>query len=119
MKPRINMEEIAKGLGAERRGKVAAIGGYFGAMQLVADVQARFRAPRGGGRATDPNWTKRRLVRMNPRTLKRLEELAQRIGGRTARVEPMQVAALLLERTVERLREEDEEELLSREAANL
>jgi len=56
---------------------------------------------------------------MNPRTLKRLEELAQRIGGRTARVEPMQVAALLLERTVERLREEDEEELLSSEAANL
>lgn len=43
------MDKIAKGLGAERRGKVTATGGYFGAMQLLADIEARFRVPSGGG----------------------------------------------------------------------
>ena len=39
--------------GAKRRGKVAASGGYFGAIQLLADIEARFRVPPGGaGRRT-------------------------------------------------------------------
>ena len=54
MKTQLDMDKIAKGLGAERRGKVSATGGYFGAMQLLADVEARFRVPAGGGRPTDP-----------------------------------------------------------------
>jgi hypothetical protein len=62
MKTQLNMDKIAKGLGAERRGKVAAGGGYFGAMQLLADIEARFRVPSGGGRPTDPAWTERRLL---------------------------------------------------------
>ena len=49
---RVDVDKIAKGLGAERRGKVSVSGGQFGAMQLVAEVQARFRVPTGGGRAT-------------------------------------------------------------------
>lgn len=68
MKTRLNMDKIAKGVGAERRGKVASAGGYFGAMQLLADMETRFRVPSGGGRPTDPRWTERRLV---PLTLKR------------------------------------------------
>jgi hypothetical protein len=48
MKMRIDMDKIAMGLGAERRGKVAASGGYFGAIQLLADIEARFRLPPGG-----------------------------------------------------------------------
>ena len=45
------MDRIAKGLGAERRGKVSATSGYFGAMQLLADVEAKFRVPAAvGGR---------------------------------------------------------------------
>lgn len=36
MKTQLDMNKIAKGLGAERQGKVAASGGYFGAMQLAA-----------------------------------------------------------------------------------
>ena len=32
MKRKLDMDRIAKGLGAERRGKVSATGGYFGAM---------------------------------------------------------------------------------------
>ena len=79
MRRDLDMEKIAKALGAIRQGKVSATGGYFGAMQLLADIEARFRVPSGGGRATDPNWTERRLVPLAPRTLARLEELAAKI----------------------------------------
>ena len=48
------MDKIVRGLDAERRGKVAAAGGYVGALQLLADIEARFRVPSGGGRPTDP-----------------------------------------------------------------
>src|SRR5438552_18608697 len=100
MKTQLDMDKIAKGLGAERRGKVTASGGYFGAMQLLADIDARFRVPLGGGRRTDPRWTERRLVPLAPRTLKRLEEITAKVrehGG--VNVEPMQLAALLLAQT--------------------
>jgi hypothetical protein len=90
------MERIAKELGAERRGKVSPRGGYFGALQLAAEVAARFRVPEGGGRATDPSWSEQRLVRLSPKTLEQLEKLAEQ-----ARASPMQVAALLLERAVQ------------------
>ena len=49
----LDMERIAKELGAERRGKVSARGGYFGALQLAAEVSSRFRVPDGGGRPAD------------------------------------------------------------------
>lgn len=116
MKARVNMEKIARALGAERRGGVRARGGYFGAMQLVADVQARFRVPAGGGRPTDPSWTERRLVPLTEETLARLEELAQEIEEkRHVRVEPMQVAALLLENAAENVADEDIEQIVESE----
>ena len=37
---KLNMDKIAKGLGAERRGKVSNKGGYFGALQTVEEVSA-------------------------------------------------------------------------------
>lgn len=113
MKTQLDMDKIARGLGAERKGKAAAAtGGYFGAMQLLADVEARFRVPAGGGRRTDPGWTERRLLPLAPKTLKRLEELTAKMrehGG--GNVEPMQLAALLLEKTTEDLSEDEAEEL--------
>src|SRR3984893_11233831 len=115
MKTQLNMDKIAKGLGAERQGKVAATGGYFGAMQLLADIEARFRAPSGGGRPTDPSWTERRLVPLAPRTLKRLEQISAKVrehGG--VSVEPMQLAALLLQKKGEELSEGEAETLLRR-----
>jgi hypothetical protein len=108
MKTHLNMDKIAKRLGAERQGKIAATGGYFGAMQLLADIEARFRVPSGGGRPTDPTWTERRLLPLAPRTLKKLEAIAAKVredGG--ANLEPMQLAALLIEKTTEKLSEED------------
>jgi hypothetical protein len=104
MRAKLDMGRIAKGLRAERRGKVSVSGGYFGAMQLAAEVQGRFRVPTGGGRATDPSWTDRRLIPLNRHTLERLERIARRVDA-----EPMQVAALLLERTLEGIKEEDSE----------
>ena len=114
MKKQLDMNKIAKGLRAHRRGRTIASGGYFGAMQLLADMEARFRVPPGGGRPTDPSWTERRLVPLAPRTLKRLEEIAAQVrehGG--ANLEPMQLAALLLEKTTERMSETEAEGLVS------
>ncbi len=98
----VDMNKIAEGLGAKRIGKVRSSGGYFGALQLAAEVSARFRSPPGGGRATNPAWTERRLVPFAPSTLSRLGELAERLH-----VSPLQVAAILLEKTVETVRDED------------
>lgn len=117
-KPKLNMEKIAKTLGAERRGKVEAGGGYFGAMQIVAEVEARFRAPSGGGRSTDPEWTERRLVPLAPKTLSRLERIAKIIhdkGGPV--VAPLQIAALLLERATEDVSDEAIEKLAKAKAS--
>ncbi|HEV3383785.1 MAG TPA: hypothetical protein VG097_03165 [Gemmata sp.] len=97
----LDMERIAKTLGAERRGKVSAGGGYFGALQLAAEIAARFRVPEGGGRSTDPSWSEQRLVRLSPQTLERLEKLAEQ-----TQASPMQVAALLLEKAVQAARQE-------------
>jgi hypothetical protein len=113
MKTQLDMDKIAKGLGAERRGKVTATGGYFGAIQLLADIQARFRVPSGGGRPTDASWTERRLVPLAPRTLKRLEEIAAKVREHAGiSVEPMQLAALLLEQKTDELREEEADKLV-------
>ena len=75
---------------------------------MLAEVEARFRAPAGGGRATDPRWTERRLVPLAPRTLERLQALSARVRERDGvNVEPMQLAALLLEKTTEQLSERE------------
>ena len=113
MKKRLNMDKIAKGLGADRRGKVTSTGGHFGAQELLAEIEARFRIPAGGGRATDPTWTERRLVPLAPHTLKRLEHLAAGVRERSGvTVQPMQLAALLLEKSAEELSDAQASELL-------
>lgn len=112
MTQKLDMEKIAKGLGARRVGVVRSSGGYFGALQLAAEMAERFRTPQGGGRATDSGWTERRLIPLSPRTLRRLEELANRLH-----VAPLQVAALLLEESVDRIAE-DEVAQLARSAGS-
>lgn len=115
MKKQLDMTKIAKALGAERRGAVRAKGGYFGAMGLLAEVEARFRVPEGGGRPTDPHWTERRLVALAPETLRRLAELAAKVRRRGGvQIEPMQLAALLLEKTTEQVSEEEADRMLRR-----
>jgi hypothetical protein len=63
---------------------------------LAAEVAARFRVPDGGGRPTDPSWDEQRLIRLSSQTLEQLAKLAEQ-----AHASPMQVAALLLERAVQ------------------
>src|SRR5437667_219444 len=113
MRQRLDMDKIAQALGAARRGKVTVSGGYFGAVQLLAEVKARFAAPSRAGRVTEPTWTERCLVPAAPSTLTRLEELAAKIRERCqVPIEPMQVAGLLLEKTTERMSAEEAEGLL-------
>ena len=115
MKTQLDMDKIARVLGAERKGKVGASGGYFGAMQLLAEIEARFRKPVRGGRPTDPHWTERRLVPLAPRTLKLLEELAVKVRERgDLSIDPMQLAALLLEKTVEQFSDDNAAALAGR-----
>ena len=116
MKTQLDMSKIAKGLGAERRGKVNTKGGYFGAVELLAEVEARFRVPDGGGRATDPQWTERRLVALTPETLRRLAALAAKARKHGVQLAPMQIAALLLEKSTEGLSDDDAARLLRRRA---
>src|ERR1017187_10544873 len=102
MKKQLDMDKIAHGLGAKRGGTISSTGGYFGAMQLLADIEARFRVPAGGGRSTGPQWTERRLPPIALHTLKRLKEITAKVWERGGlKVEPMQLAALLLEKTTE------------------
>ena len=102
MSEKIDHDKIAEALGAEYVGKVESSGGYFGALQLAAQVKHRFRVPPRGGRATNPEWTERRLVPLSASTLKRLEKLAEKL-----KIAPLQVAGLLLEQVLERISENE------------
>ena len=61
----------------------------------------RLVSPSGGGVPTDPEWTMQRLIRLKPETLDRLQRMARTCTENGYRVAPMQVAAILIERTVE------------------
>ncbi|MBI2264675.1 MAG: hypothetical protein HYU64_05830 [Armatimonadetes bacterium] len=112
MKQQLNMVKIAKILGAERQGKISATSGYFGAIQLISEVERRFRIPKGGGRATNPGWTERRLINLSRSTLDRVREFAGKISAmKQVHIEPMQVAALILERAIQQIPEHELEEL--------
>lgn len=114
-KPKLDMNRIAKTLGTQRGGKVTSKGGYFGALQLAAEVRDRFKVPPGGGRATDPHWTERRLVPLAPETLARLEQVSAKLKKEHGIViAPLQLAALLLERAAGTV-DEREAERLARE----
>ncbi len=95
---KVNIDKIAKQLGATRRGPVEARSGYFGAMELLAEVQRRFQVPPTGGRATDPSLTVQRQIALQEQTYKRLVTMAERLSKATGRsIGPLQVGTVLLE----------------------
>ena len=105
---KLDQGRLPANLGSTIRGRVAARGGYFGALQLAESVRRRFRPPAGGGRARDRRWTMKRLIPVRPETLARLEKLADAVSDLVDyRVEPLQVAALLIERDLEQGSEEE------------
>ncbi len=100
-KTKLDFDNLAHGLGAERRGKMKAGSGHFAAAQLAAELARRLRTPIHGGRPTDPTWTKRRIVPLRERTLERLNADADLLC-----VEPMQLAALLIEKGLDSVERE-------------
>ena len=112
---RINQARLAKNLGSDAGGRVEAKSGYIGALTLAEDVRRRFTSPAGGGRARDRRWTAKRLMPVRPETLARLETLAKEVSHIVEhRVEPLQVAALLVERDLDAL---DDREVIDAIAA--
>jgi len=106
--PKLDHGRLSHNLGSTAKGRVKAASGYFGALQLAEDVRRRFRPPAGGGRARDRAWTLKRLMPVTPETLTRLEKLAAEVSALVDyRVEPLQVAALLIERDLETLPERE------------
>lgn len=103
----LDIDRIARRLGGEPKGEVPAGHGFFGALELLAEVRSRFQTPSNGGRSTDPAWDERRLVPLASPTLARLERLAAGVSrARGHEVSAMQVAAILLENAASEARVE-------------
>ena len=60
----LDMARIARELGAVRRGKVAAGGGYFGALQLAAEVASSFQVAEESGTPLDPSSSEQHLIQV-------------------------------------------------------
>ena len=106
--------KLARNLGSDPRGRVSAQSGYFGALQLAAEVRRRFKPPASGGRATDRRWTFKRLVPVRPEVLTRLKELAAKVSALAGhRVQPLQLAAILIEHNLDQVRQTEIIEALS------
>ena len=97
------VKRIAKKLGATIVAELPETGGgAFGAARLAA-LRARLQ-PKVGlrpGRPTDSSWNLRRKIPMSAGTLRKLERLAAEISDADRKVSPMQVAAQLLEKSLQ------------------
>lgn len=101
-----NVNKIAKALGATVVGEIPNTGGgAFGMSRLAAILRARLEPSQGRrpGRPSDPLWIIQRKVPMSQETLERLTQLAASISTAERKVSPMQVAAQLLEESLDRV----------------
>jgi DNA-binding transcriptional MerR regulator len=96
---------IADALGASRVVELGSktVGGPLELLALREEFNQRLRS--SGGRPTDPAWTVTRLVPFKEENWTRLQDLASEIGVSGRRVGPAQVAALLIENSLEELEE--------------
>lgn len=112
---KVDPDQMARLLGAERRGAVEAGAGPFAAVALAMEVAQRLRPPAGGGQPTDPSWNERRLIPLKRETLEKLDQIAASVRKRTGtHVQPLQIAAAVLEKFVSSLNPEEIETLLER-----
>lgn len=104
---------IAEALGASRVVEVDSkkIGGPLDLLALRDEFSRRLRST--GGRPTDPAWTVTRQVPFKEDSWARLQGLASEVGATGRRVGPAQVAALLIESSLEELEEEHWREALA------
>ena len=94
---------LAKGLGATRVVEVdqRKIGGPLDMLALREEFKQRLQS--SGGRPTDPSWKVSRQVPFKAESWSRLQDIASEVGGSGRRVGPAQVAALLIENSLEEL----------------
>lgn len=95
--------QLAKALGASRVIEVGQkkIGGPLDMLALRDEFNSRLRS--SGGRPTDPSWKVSRQVPFKEESWSRLQDIAGEIGASGRRVGPAQVAALLLEKSLEEM----------------
>jgi DNA-binding transcriptional MerR regulator len=107
-------KQIAEALGASRVVDLdqKKIRSPLDMLALRRDFDSRLRS--SGGRPTDPAWTVSRQVPFKSESWTRLKDLASEVGLEGPRVGPAQVAALLIENSLEQLEEEHWQEVLKR-----
>jgi hypothetical protein len=101
-----NVNKIAAALGATGVGEVPETGGGALGMRRLAAILRRRLEPGQGrrpGRPSDPVWVRQRKVPMSQATRERLTQLAESISTAERKVSPMQVAAQLLEDSLNRV----------------
>jgi hypothetical protein len=105
-------ERLAKGLGASRVVEVEqqSVGGPLDLLALRAEFDQRLQS--SGGRPTDPSWKLSRQVPFKEESWERLQDIASRVGESGRRVGPAQVAALLLESSLEEMEDAQWQEAL-------
>jgi len=81
-------------------------------LELRNEFDSRLRS--SGGRPTDPAWTVSRQVPFKSDSWSRLKELASEVGREGAKVGPAQVAALLIENSLDQLDEDEWQDVLRR-----
>lgn len=103
---------IAEALGASTIVELdqKEVGSPLDLLALRENFNERLRS--SGGRPTDPEWTVSRQVRFKKDSWTRLQDLATEVGERGPRVGPAQVAALLIENSLEELEESAWQEIL-------
>ena len=93
---------LAEALGASRTFSVSAKPhGPFGVAALLDEVKSRLVSR--GGRPSDPSPTVRRLVPVKKQVWRTLQAQARHLSDLGKPVSPGQLAALLLERTIDEL----------------
>lgn len=99
---RAQKTDFAEALGASRSFTVTTKPrGPFGVAALLEEVKNRLVSR--GGRPSDPSPTVRRLVPLKKQVWRRLQMQAERLSGLGKPVSPGQLAAMLLEKSIDDL----------------
>ena len=109
---------IAEALGASRVVELGSsnAGGALDLLALREEVNQRLRS--SGGRPTDPAWTLSRQVPFKEDSWNRLKGFAREVGTSGRRVGPAQLAALLIENSLEELEDAQWREVLDESRAS-
>ena len=93
--------KLSEALGAARMVEVKQrkIAGPMDMLALRQEVGERLQS--SGGRPTDPSWTVSRQVPFKEESWARLQDIASEVGALGRRVGPAQVAALLVENSLQ------------------